>query len=309
MMIFGTPISWFINEIFSVVLILIVAAHICKQKKPFIKGLELIGYILGAGIFENIGVFVKVYNYSTDRILMFGKVPISILFIEGAIFYVSFHFVKKLALPKWSIPFGVGLLSSVQDMALDPACVYDIHRVAKTTLGQWNWGNYYNGGFLSIPFYNFSGWFAMMFYFTTGILLGRYFSKKIKRRSFDIAYPFLAMIFMVLLLVSPLNQFLLFAMPFAQMHQKIPELIMLILLYGISIVILLSFTWKAGKVSWANSGLVFIIPLFLDAYAIVNSIANGIKFVLPTIVIVAVLHLAYLFWAFRKTAKIRHNNP
>lgn len=79
-MIFGTPISWFINEIIASVLFLLCIVHILKNEKPIQKLLELFCYVLTAGIFENIGVWAGIYDYSLHRILLFGRVPFAVLF-------------------------------------------------------------------------------------------------------------------------------------------------------------------------------------------------------------------------------------
>ena len=302
-MIFGTPISWFINEVFSAVLILFVLSYISRQKKPFICGLELLAYMLGAGVFENIGVWGNTYNYSTARVMMFGKVPVAILLVEGAIFYMAFQLVQKLKLPKWAMPLGVGFLASVQDLTLDPASVYDKHLVLGKLLGQWNWNHHYTGGILGIPFFNFSGWLTMMLYFTAAILLGRYLSKKINRKWFSVSYPCLAAILMLILIASPVNLFLLYGFPFAQMNQKIPELIMLIFNYAVTFSFLTYFVFRAKKVDWKGSRMVFVTPLVLHIYALINSIVNGINFAIPLIIIVAILHLGYLALIYQKTKR------
>ena len=138
-MVFGTPISWFINEVIAVVLFCIVTVHILKGKDPVHRLLELFFYMLTAGIFENIGVWQHIYDYSTCRIMMFGKVPIAILLVEGVILYATVELMEKVHVPGWVLPFGCGVLSSVQDMTLDPASVFDLHEIEGELEGQWNW--------------------------------------------------------------------------------------------------------------------------------------------------------------------------
>lgn len=82
-MIFDTPISWFINEIIASILFIICIVHISKGKNAIHRMLELFCYVLTAGIFENIGVWAGIYDYSVNRIMMFGKVPFAILFLVG----------------------------------------------------------------------------------------------------------------------------------------------------------------------------------------------------------------------------------
>lgn len=180
-MIFGTPISWFINEIIGTVLFMVCLIHALKCENPVNRMLEIICYVLTAGIFENIGVWQGIYDYSVDRVMMFGKVPFAILFIEGAIVYFAMTLMECINVPAWALPFGAGLLASVQDMTLDPSSVYDIHEVSNGVKGQWNWAQHYEGGIAGIPFFNFSGWFTMVMFFMIFVQLGRYwFDKKQK---------------------------------------------------------------------------------------------------------------------------------
>ena len=94
-MIFGTPITWFITEIFASVLFVICLIHAAKQEHGIIRLLELLAFILYSAIFENIGVFMDIYDYNVNRIMMIGKVPIEILMLEGVIFYVALRFAKN----------------------------------------------------------------------------------------------------------------------------------------------------------------------------------------------------------------------
>ena len=92
-MIFGTYISWFINEIIAFILLMLCVVHISKSKDPIHRLLELICYIVTAGIFENIGVFGNVYYYSLDRVMMFGNVPsVNIALTDGAPYRQSYGY-------------------------------------------------------------------------------------------------------------------------------------------------------------------------------------------------------------------------
>ncbi|WKY48988.1 carotenoid biosynthesis protein [Eubacteriaceae bacterium ES3] len=299
-MIFGTPISWFLNEIIASILLLICIAHIVKQENSTIKLFELFAYMITAGIFENIGVFSNAYYYSHQRLMMFGNVPFSILFIEGAILYTTFQLFSLLKAPKWIIPFGAGLLASIQDMTLDPSSIYDLNLVNGVLEGQWNWTKFYDGGYVDIPFYNFSGWFTMIFFFSVCMLTGRFLYEKYKKRWIGITYPFASIIVTVTLLISPINQFLLYTVPFAEINTKTNELIMLLLLYTISALLIFRFV-KYDSYIVKKDRIVFAIPIFLHIYAIITCITLGITYAILPVVIVAALHSAYLIFVYLKT--------
>lgn len=297
-MIFGTPYSWLLNEVIASLLLLICIAHIVKRDHAFLRFSELVAYMLGAGIFENIVVWTDTYKYSTARIMMFGKVPFAVLFLEGVIFYAALLLVEKLRLPKWTWPFGVGVLSSIQDMTLDPASVYDLHSINGVMEGQWNWTHHYSGGFVDIPFFNFSGWLTMMFFFTIGILVGRRVASRKPR--FAVAYPWVAMIFLLLMLIS-VNQFLLYGMPFFPRNQKWPELVMLVLNYAISLGIFGFYALKSHQVDWHGDGFAIWLPLLVHVYALISILLLGIGKAIVPVCIVIILHCALLLWLWRSS--------
>lgn len=301
-MIFGTPISWFINEIIGFVLVLICFIHAWKSDKPVQRSLELLCYMLAAGLFENIGVWQNIYDYSVGRTMMFGKVPFSILFIEGAIVYVTMLLMERIHVPAWVLPFGAGLLSSVQDMTLDPASVYDLHTINGELEGQWNWTQHYEGGIVGIPFFNFSGWFTMVMFFLLFVQLGRHMYEKKKKAWIGYAYPFFATFGMLLCLVT-INQFLIFGVPFVEMYNKTAELIMLCINFGVSIIFTLKFAKYDQPVDLKRDGLMFWMPIFLHVYALIICIAVGITKAIPTVIIVTIIHCAYLAFVYKKLKK------
>lgn len=298
-MVFGTPISWFINEVIAVALFCIVTVHILKGKDPVHRLLELFFYMLTAGIFENIGVWQHIYDYSTCRIMMFGKVPIAILLVEGVILYATVELMEKVHVPGWVLPFGCGVLSSVQDMTLDPASVFDLHEIEGELEGQWNWTAHYEGGFVDIPFFNFSGWLTMMLFFMAFCMIGRNVYRKKKKEWIGYAYPVFAMLG-TLILQCTVNMFLLFMAPLFPMYQKTPELIMLVVNFAVCIFLVLKYSRYDIPYDAGRDRLMFWMPAFLHIYAMVSILVLGItKAILPCAV-VAILHGGYLFFAYRK---------
>lgn len=298
-MIFGTPVSWFINEIIGTALFMICMIHALKSENPINRMLELVCYVLTAGIFENIGVWQGIYDYSTNRIMMFGKVPFAILFIEGAIVYFAMLLMERIRIPVWGLPFGAGLLASVQDMTLDPSSVYDLHEFEGRLEGQWNWTAHYEGGIVGIPYFNFSGWFTMVMFFMVFVQIGRHIYQKRQKTWVGYLYPFLS-ILGTLICLGTINQFLIFGVPFAEMYTKTAELVMLCINFGVSIFITLRFAKYDRPVDMKKDRLMFGMPVFLHIYALVSSIILGITKSIPAIVIVSVIHCSYLFFVYKK---------
>lgn len=299
-MIFGTSVSWFINEIIGSLLFMICIIHALKSERPINRMLELICYTVTAGIFENIGVWQNIYDYSTNRIMMFGKVPFAILFIEGAIVYSVMLLMERINVPVWVLPFGAGLLASVQDMTLDPSSVYDIYTFSGIAEGQWNWVQHYEGGIAGIPYFNFSGWFTMVFFYMICIMVGRHIYEKNQKTWIGYCYPVVSIFATVLLLVSPINQFLLFAVPFVEMNSKIPEMIMLCINFAVSIFVVLKFSKYDIRIDMKKDRLMFAMPVFLHIYALVSSLILGITKSVPTILVVSIIHCIYLVFVYRK---------
>ena len=258
-MIFDTPISWFLNEIIASILFIICIVHISKGKNAIHRMLELFCYVLTAGIFENIGVWAGIYDYSVNRIMMFGKVPFAILFIEGAIVYFVMLLMERINVPYWALPFGAGVLASIQDMTLDPSSVFDIHNFSGSLEGQWNWVKYYEGGFVDIPFFNFSGWLTMVLFFMMCVQIGRYLYHKYQKEWIGYVYPFVSILITVILLASPINHFLLYMVPFFKMNTKSAELFMLCFNYIVCFFIM----FKFAKYFFTVFLITAILPLVL----------------------------------------------
>jgi uncharacterized membrane protein len=299
-MIFGTPITWFLVEILAAVLFLACLVHAAKQEHGILKVLELIGFIFYAAIFENIGVYMDIYDYNVNRILMFGKVPIEILMIEAVIFYASLQLVTKLRLPRWSMPFAVGFLASFQDMSLDPAAVFDLHQLDGILSGQWNWTMRYDGTFFGIPFFNFSGWMYLMAYYTAAVLVGRWLYTRYKKEAIGYLYPFVGGLAGVLLLVSPLTQFLLFGMPFVPIYTRGAEIALLVVNFAVGLGLLLRFQKPGERFDLKQDWPVFLIPLVLHLVDIILAFTLQIEIAYIPVVAVSLIHLGYLGYIYLK---------
>jgi hypothetical protein len=326
-MIFGTPVSWFLVEIFSIVIFLTAVNHAVKQENAFIRILELFGFILGAAIFENVGTnVVHTYYYDARRILMVGGVPLEILFLEASIWYGAFNLVKKMNVPVWAMPFIVGLFGSVQDMTIDPAAVFDTFALPQALAGvinnthpgalgngilsgQWNWTNPgYDGGFFGIPFYNYSGWMYLMFFYTAFVLIGRWLHKKTDITLIGFIYPFVAGILQAFSFSNPISRFALFGNidPFQSTYNS--ELIMLIVNFTVAITLIIIFRKRLTPIDMKKDGLIlFGFPVILHLYDIVYAFARGTTVAYVPVLVVSAIHFAYLYLLFRQNKKLVDN--
>lgn len=302
----STPVTWAIAELLAFILFFYCLADVIKRgdnKTRIFRVLELFGFIVYAGLFENIGVLGKTYNYSLDRLVMVGVVPLSILMFEAVIFYSALQFVEKLNFPKWARPILVGFLGVLQDLTIDPAAVFDLHMVNGIMEGRWNWTTHYDGMLFGIPFFNFTGWFMLMFYYTTLIQLGRKLHKKSGyKQNRGISYIILSPILGVLLIVSPLTQFILFLYPiFPLFLNRTAEIVMLSIIAVISIATLIKCRKRSLDVDYKEYSVIWVVPLILHTFDIVLAFSLGIKIAYIPVLLFAGIHLGFLaYYIFRK---------
>jgi uncharacterized membrane protein len=302
-MLFGTPITWMFSEIISLILLFVCLVHAAKQKNSAHRIMEFLGFIIAAAVFENIGVWGGIYNYDLHRLLMIGKVPLCILIIEAAIVYAGFILVERLTIPKWTMPFAVGLFGAVQDMTIDPSSVFDLHEFNGKMAGQWNWAPHYDGGLFGIPFFNYSGWFTMIAFFVALVLIGRHLYEKKQNKIIGYAYPILAGIITPIILVSPVNQFLLFMSPIFPLYTKIPELIMMSILLGMAVCMIFIYRNKMKPFDFQKDKLCYVIPMFLHGFYAVLGYTTGIKQAYLPGVLITVIHLMFFFYLYMKAKK------
>lgn len=304
-MVLGTPLTWLIVEILAFVLFVMCVIHASKHEHGIIKVLELLGFIVYAGIYENIGVYMHIYDYNLHRIMLIGKVPLEILMLEAVIFYVAFQLAERLHIPRWGLPFVVGFLSSIQDMTVDPSAVFDRYLLDGTLSGQWNWTPRYEGAFFGIPFFNFSGWMWMMVYYAFAIQIGAWLYKKYKRDLIGYLYPFVGALLAVLLLVSPITTFFLFGAPFFPFYTRGAEIVLLVVNFTIGLFILLRTAKIDRPFDLKKDGILFYIPLGLHLFDIVIAFALQIEIAYVPVIVVSLIHIAYLAYLFAKGKRAR----
>ena len=294
----STPITWGLVEVLSIILFLICMVDAFRNNEEQVRlyrVLELFGYVIYAGIFENIGVLTGLYNYSLDRLLLFGVVPLEILLIEGVIFYAAMRFAEKRHLPNWATPFVVGLLCVLQDLTIDPAAVFDLHLVDGIPEGQWNWTPHYSDNLFGIPFYNFTGWFMMMFFYASMLVIGRkLFERSGYKPRNGMLYVILAPLLSLGLIVCPLNPFIIFGVPFVSYFDRTAEIIGLLVVMTLSIIVVVKMWKSKTRLNWKEEKVVWGIPLVLHLWDIIIVFALQIEIAYIPVLLFGAIHMFYL---------------
>ncbi len=295
----STPLTWAIAEILAFVLFFYCVADAMKRSDDnsrIYRVLELFGFVFYAGLFENIGVLTHVYDYSLDRLVMVGVVPLSLLMFEAVIFYAALQFAEAMNFHKWARPFVVGFLGVLQDLTIDPVAVFDLHLVNGVMEGRWNWTAHYSDMFFGIPFFNYSGWFLLMFYYATLIQIGRdQHEKSGYKGSIGTAYVIIAPLVGVLLILSPITQFMLFIYPiFPLFLNRTAEIVMLSCIAIATIAVLIKYRPKDVAIDYRDYPVIWIMPLVLHAFNIVLAFSLMITIAYIPVLLFAGIHLGYL---------------
>ncbi|MHA1449724.1 MAG: hypothetical protein ACTSP4_09930 [Candidatus Hodarchaeales archaeon] len=300
----SSPFSWVIVEILAIILFLFCMIDILKRnekEKGIIRLFELLGFVIYAGLFENIGVLGNVYDYSLDRLMLIGVVPLSILMLEAVIFYSALRFAETMEFPKIAIPFVVAFLGVLQDLTIDPVAVYDLNLVNGVMEGRWNWTLHYNDMLFGIPFFNYTGWFMLMFYYTGLILIKRDLVKRWHDKNGEyflevgIGLTLAASFLGVLLIVSPLTQFILFLYPiFPLFGNRSAEILMLSCVMLITLIFLVKYRNTSGSINYRNYPLIWIIPAVLHLFDMMLAFFLGIVIAYIPVILFSSVHLGYI---------------
>ena len=130
---------WIIQDIVMLVAAGGVFTYIAKrERQPLAISLEVVAFaLLYAGIYENVSTWVKWYDYGRS-LFMFGNIPLAVLFYEAIVYYAALKLVDRLAVPAWIKPFGAGMLSVVQDFAVDPVNTHEVFATQEGITGHWS---------------------------------------------------------------------------------------------------------------------------------------------------------------------------
>ncbi|NMC47742.1 MAG: hypothetical protein GYA52_13025 [Chloroflexi bacterium] len=296
------PSDWLIQDIFAILLTLFVLVFIIRREKhPAVVILEMAAFVfLYASIYENAAIVMGLYSYGRS-LVMIGFVPASVPLIEACVLITGIWFLEKTRVPQWVWAPIIGLFGMMQDFSLDPLAIRQIHTVGEVTSGRWNWliNPASDANILRIPVFNFPGWMLIMLYATICLLIGRWWYKKSGFRPLvGYLYPMISMIASLLLMISPLSNFLLWMGPFFQKGQSI-EWVMLAFHLLVPCVLLI-FLWRGKMTSrfTVNDLPIFIVPTALHLSDILFTVLGGYMEILWIVLLASVLQTAFLLFAW-----------
>ncbi len=301
---FATPIPlpWLLADLLTLAITILVAIFIIqKSRHPVAILLEMFAFVLlYAGVYENFAVVQGWYVYG-HALLMVGNVPLSVPLLEADVLITALWLLEKMDIPTWCKPFLAGFFGTLQDFSLDPYTVRQVFTIDGVTSGRWSWllpqgaVNIYG-----VPVYNFPGWTLIMLYAAAFILLGRWWYKRSGYKpAIGYIYPFLMIFLSLLVMVSPLSQFLLWLAPVFG-KGSIGEWIML----GFHLVfpvILLAIFWRGRMkycLSFREDLPIFAVVGLFHLSDILFTLAGGYTEILWLILLTSVLHWILLGWIY-----------
>jgi hypothetical protein len=300
--------AWEFLDFVTLLLGLITVLFIVRREKhPGSILLEMTCFVvLYAAVYENFATVMGWYGYG--RVLFrIGNVPLSVPVVEYLVVYAALRMADHMRMPTWVKPFVAGLSGMLLDFSIDPIAIKLLRVTREGTISRWSW--FPGPSDVQIygePVYNFSGWMLLCGYAAALLLLGRWWFRRSGHKPWvGFAYPPLAMLASLGLIVSPLSKFLLWAEPLAS-KGGIGEWIML----GIHLLvptILLAALWRGRmqrRFTVRENLPVFLVVGVTHAANIVVTMITGTWQVLWLVVLAALLHGLLLFLAARPGAPV-----
>ncbi len=295
------PITWLLCEIGTVILTILCMYRALRQENYKYELFRLLMFIVGAAIFENIGVLlVKMYYYDQHRLMMFGVVPLSVLMLEADILYVGTILFEKLNLPKWTSVWVIGFFAVFMDLSIDPVFINDAYLFDGVLSGQWNWTWSYESSYFGIPYMNFSGWLYMTGLYAGFMYFLEWISAKIHKPVLKSISPFIAGV----LLIVPIA----ICRPLMSGSSETIELVKMLLNFAAAIIMLIVFRKRRGTISFREEPLLIIVPAGIYVYSLVVIAVRGLWNCLPPVLICMMIHAVYyLFLSRKKETKPQSN--
>jgi hypothetical protein len=295
------PAAWFIQDMIAIALsIYVLIVMIRRGQDPVQRLLEAVAFVfLYASVYENAACVMGLYSYGRS-VVMIGYVPASVPLIEVCVLVIGFWFLEKTTLPRWTWPPIIGLFGMLQDFSLDPLAIRQVFTMSGVSSGRWNWLIApADPNILNIPVFNFPGWMLIMLYGSICILVGRWWYQRSGRNPVvGYVYPLLSMIVALLLMISPISNFLLWLQPIAQKASS-SEWIML----GFHLLVptaLLVFLWRGRmKAPFTREDWpIFIVPTVLHLSDIIFTLVGGFTEILWLVILASVVQTAFLLFVW-----------
>jgi len=304
------PGTWLVQDLIALLLALFVLAFIIKRNKhPIVLILEAFAFVfLYASVYENAAIVMGLYSYGRS-LVMIGFVPASVPLIEVCVLISGFWLLEKTSVPKWAWPPIIGLFGMLQDFSLDPLAIRQVFTTAGVTSGRWNWLiGPSDVNILNIPVFNFPGWMLIMLYASTCLLIGRWWYRRSGYKPVvGVIYPFAANIAALLLMISPISNFLLWLGPVFQKGNT-AEWIMLAF-HLIIPTLLLAFLWR-GRMSQpftADDLPIFVFPTVLHLSDILFTLLGGYWEILWIVLLASAVQTAFLLYAYLNNRHLVRN--
>jgi hypothetical protein len=306
------PAAWLLADLLTIAITVLVMVFVIKKSKhPTAILLESFAFVLlYASVYENFAVVQGWYVYG-HALLMVGDVPLSVPLLEVDVLITVLWLLEKMEIPTWCKPFIAGLFGTLQDFSLDPYVVRQVFTVGERVTGRWSWllpegaANIYG-----VPVYNFPGWTLIMFYATIFILIGRWWYRRSGYKPvIGYVYPFLMIFLALLVMVSPVSQFLLWLAPFFSKGSN-GEWIMLAFHLVFPAVLLFVF-WRGRMrvpITLREDLPVFAVIGLFHLSDILFTLAGGYKEILWLVVLTSLIHWAVLGWIYAAGWKIKVPN-
>jgi hypothetical protein len=309
MSLLGMPMTWVAQDLVVIALAVATVAYVIRrEERPLPVVLEMVFFVfLYAGAYENIGTALPLYHYGRS-LLMIGNVPVTVPIIEYLVVYAALRMLGAMRMPTWSKPIVVGFFGMLQDFTLDPLAVRQVFDTAGGLVGRWSWvKGAADVNILGVPVFNFPGWMLILGYGAAFILLGRWWFERSGRRTLvGWLYPVLSMLAALLLLVSPVSQFLLWLAPFFAKGSPVEWVLL-----GVHLALpvgLLAFAWRGRmkrRLSIREDWPVFVVPAALHLSDLAATLAGGYWQILWLVVPVAGLHAGILLAVFLRGQQVR----
>jgi hypothetical protein len=302
------PIPWLLADLLTLLITLLVFVFVIqKSRHPVAILLESFAFVfLYASVYENFAVVQGWYAYG-HALLMVGDVPLSVPLLEVDVLVTVLWLLEKMEIPVWCKPFIAGMFGILQDFSLDPYTIRQVFTVDGLTSGRWTWllpqgaVNIYG-----VPVYNFPGWTLIMFYATIFILVGRWWYRRSGYKPLvGYIYPFLMIFLALLVMISPLSQFLLWLAPFFA-KGSVGEWIML----GFHLLLpmlLLGIFWRGRMkypVTLKEDLPIFAVIVLFHLSDILFTIVGGYTEVLWLILLASAVHWVLFGWIYLAGRKV-----
>lgn len=302
MMLLGMPVTWLLAEVLVLVLFLACVVHATRQPAATNTVMVLLGFVLFASIFENIGVASGRYAYDQHRLALVGLVPVEVVVLEAVIFYAAWQLCKYLQIPWWGAPFVIGLFAMLQDLTIDPVAINDRYLYAGVLSGQWQWPHIYDGAFFGIPYYNFSGWYWFTVAYVFGAQAVDWLTRRTRQGWLLYVYPLAATLAALAVLLA-FGRLFVDGSVFFGANSRTGEIIVLLLNAGLATFILLRYQRFTTPFNLRADWLLLAVPIALHLYDLIMAVRLDLVAVWVPVLFFSALHLGYLAWVVRHSRR------